>query len=1142
MQQLQRMGRAGRKRQGKCFMLMTEIESKKFEQAKESYARVQRLITQGTYLSYYKPNPTVIPVNYKPTICRKELSIGRYEHTEVKKKRRTASSSVIPNVNPDGLMTATTERQFLLSLCDDLNFITNLSQAMGRYWPYKPMTESMRKVIPFQTKAKPIYRVGNSNRTTQFVHLIEKMENRILNPDEDTEPSLPTLTITKTQTTLKMPSKAGASSSSSSSSNTLKIPVRKKHKTQAEETDDAFADFMEQNDVSHFLNNASDDDNDGHVPSPEINPRRVILEDFFAPRKKGKAKAVQPKSPPPPPSSALSISAEDMSIDGLPSTRSNERSKTTEVSTPAFGDPPTYSEPRYRGDYKPPSSDSTHDVDMPDLPSTTTTKTSRHKGKEKMTTSQEMSLVLDDDFDSSITDNERTISDPILPKNLYEDVVPFENKPVSATELKLAKQKQQIQVDKSKSPEIEEEAMELDAGDNDFGESIFDDMILEAENKALANLSAKGFDDDLPPVFPFEKESQEAQTTTTTTNSITFIWTQSTPKFSDKALQLLEERQKSIKEMTGKFVAMNIIAKFKIPDQPATTIERKKPSPILISTQSPPKQALTFSQDFDDDFAFGSAFMEEAAAIEQNLQRNQETKEVAAVSKEHPIETNEEVPEDQAEEEEVQPEEEEARVEEEDFAGFSDIDFDELNFTNIIENKLSDDEPGYHHFMHVEENYNYASQQASQMKERQSLYSIAPKTVIANDTVKPPPNTPEREEIFEIDFSDTPTPPPTAAADEEVVYEYDFSNSSDDEKTATQSKAAGTPPPLSPASDKARLTSPPKVSHITDNGQVPVKSPVAERTQHLTPLRENSKDTVQYSPNKLLQMSKGLAPPLAFSPVNNSPLRNTFAEDSDDSLINMPVRQRKRRTIDFSPMDEDSEDEEEEQVRPSFTRRKKRLKRKSSTPLSTDEARSVILLSNDEEEEEDDDVVFAPPSRSTLLQRLQECKEDDPQRGAAKKHRKIIQTLDDLAENPFMDVEAEKSSDEGHTSEDEDGGSSNLNSFIDDDSLDPESHISMDDEVQDLDDGIQKKKKKVNIYMQSMMNDDAVAGNSKHWMNRFDANKWLNAGEDSIIEDDAESYGEEEEDPESVTEFSSHLQPLNEDPIFNLDDEDDDFM
>lgn len=1095
------MGRAGRKRQGKCFMIMTESESKKFEQAKESYARVQSLISQGTYLSYYKSNPSIMPANYKPTICRKELAIGRYEYSELKKKRRTPSSSMsaAPSVNADGLMNATTERQFLQDLSDDINLFTNLTQAMSRYWPYKPGMGSLSKHIPLQTKAKSTYRVANSNRTTRFINLVENMENRILYPDQETKPTLPTLTPIKTQTTLKMPSKA---------SSTLKIPVRKKHKTQAEAKDDDFADFMEQNDVSHFLHNEPDED----IQSPELNPRRVILEDFFAPKRKGKARAVQKSSPSP----VLHNSVEDMSVDDiLPLPARSEGSKSMDVDPTDLFDLPS---PSNGGELR--LTDSINDVDMSDPPA----KTSRDKGKGKMTAIEEMSLLVDDDFGSTM-DDEGMIGDPFLPQNFFEDVVPFENKPVSATELKLAKHKKLV--DDSKSPV--KDTMDVDAGDIDFGESLLDDMILEAENRALADRSAKGFDDELPPQFPFEKEAIDKET-----DNITFIWTQTTPKFSDEALKLLEKRQENLKELTGKFVAMNIIARFKIKDQPVTA-ERRKQSPILICTQSPLKQALNFSQDFDDDFAFESGFMEEAVAIEQNLQQNQKSKQ-APVLKNPPIEIIEE-----------DPEEEEVQIDEEGFAGFSEIDFDELSFTNMIENKLSDDEPGFYHFMPEEENHTYASQQASQMKERQSLYSFSsPRrdisfdgNAVAVNTIKSPVAS-VPEEVYEIDFDDTPTPPSViVAADEEVVYEYDFTNSSDEDKNETRYKDAMT---TSPANEETRLTSQRKAINLTQDKQDLVKSPIAEKIQYnnTTPLRENSKDTMQYSPNKLLQMSKGLAPPLAFSPINYSPLRNTFAEDSDDS-ISMPVRQRKRRVIEVSPMDED----QEEELRP-YPGRKKRLKRKSSTPLSTatNEDRSVIELSNDEEDDEDH-LVFAPPSKNMLLQRLQQCKEDDPQRN--KKQRKIIQNIDDLAGNPFMDVEAEKSSDEGHTSdEDREGGSSLLNSFIDDESLDPESQISVEDEEidQDLNDGIQKKKKKVNMYVQSMMNDDAVTNNSKHWMNRFDANKWLNAGDDSIIDDDAGSDEEEgEEDPESVTEFSSHIGPFHEDPVYNIDDEeDDDFM
>ncbi|KAL0582160.1 hypothetical protein ABG067_008085, partial [Albugo candida] len=249
------MGRTGRKRQGKCIMLMTESEEKKFTQAKETYSRVQKLISQGVHLNYFKSDPSIIPPNYRPAICRKKLDIGTYVLSDIKKRRRTTVAASA-NVTSDGIMNEATERQFVRSVCDDVNLFKNLSQAMNRYWPVKSLTKSLNKYVPLQTVAKPTRRVSHSSRTLQLVQLVEKMENRILFPDKEIDFSIPKLKP-KTQTKLVLPSKAS----------TLKLPSKRKKPTRAEALDDAFADFMEQNDVSQFIDPIINDDDFAAEPS-----------------------------------------------------------------------------------------------------------------------------------------------------------------------------------------------------------------------------------------------------------------------------------------------------------------------------------------------------------------------------------------------------------------------------------------------------------------------------------------------------------------------------------------------------------------------------------------------------------------------------------------------------------------------------------------------------------------------------------------------------------------------------------------------------------------------------------------------------------------------------------------------------------
>ncbi|KAI9254869.1 hypothetical protein BY458DRAFT_492854 [Sporodiniella umbellata] len=223
---LQRMGRTGRKRQGKCIMLMTEQEDKKFTQAKETYTRIQRLITQSGTLNYYRYNPKILPENYKPTIERKVLVIGSYQSTNKRKRMPGHDRSMI---SAEGKLT----ESGTLSL---LNFYkrSSINEILSLDWPSKSLRRSLNNYLPLNTHEKPSFRVGHSRRTLDFIHLVKRIEHRILHPGE--EDNLPK----RQQTQMILPKKR-----------------TKKKKRYDEDSlainDDDFQEFLEANNTSNFL-------------------------------------------------------------------------------------------------------------------------------------------------------------------------------------------------------------------------------------------------------------------------------------------------------------------------------------------------------------------------------------------------------------------------------------------------------------------------------------------------------------------------------------------------------------------------------------------------------------------------------------------------------------------------------------------------------------------------------------------------------------------------------------------------------------------------------------------------------------------------------------------------------------------------
>ncbi|SCU94659.1 LAME_0F08504g1_1 [Lachancea meyersii CBS 8951] len=74
---IQRMGRTGRKRDGKIVLLLSGSESKKFAQAMEDYAELQRIV--GRNCLEFRESDRIIPSNINPICEKKFISIGEEE-------------------------------------------------------------------------------------------------------------------------------------------------------------------------------------------------------------------------------------------------------------------------------------------------------------------------------------------------------------------------------------------------------------------------------------------------------------------------------------------------------------------------------------------------------------------------------------------------------------------------------------------------------------------------------------------------------------------------------------------------------------------------------------------------------------------------------------------------------------------------------------------------------------------------------------------------------------------------------------------------------------------------------------------------------------------------------------------------------
>ncbi|EPB91404.1 hypothetical protein HMPREF1544_01725 [Mucor circinelloides 1006PhL] len=254
---LQRMGRTGRKRMGKCILLHTEEEEKKFNKAKDAYASVQRMIARDGIIKYFKPEPQMLPANYKPTICRKQLIVGTYQPKIMKRRNKKAEST---DYTQDGFLQDEVERSFIRTFCSAHSNYTSMDQITAEFWPIDKTTHSISKFVPLQSRLQTTYRVGHSKRALQLSKLVEKMEYRIMHPDEKINVQIP-----KQMTQLKLPSKF--------SKNTLTMPTprkRRKAPSNARLDDDDLENFMQSTNIDQIVDIPVPDDQDaGNQPLPQ---------------------------------------------------------------------------------------------------------------------------------------------------------------------------------------------------------------------------------------------------------------------------------------------------------------------------------------------------------------------------------------------------------------------------------------------------------------------------------------------------------------------------------------------------------------------------------------------------------------------------------------------------------------------------------------------------------------------------------------------------------------------------------------------------------------------------------------------------------------------------------------------------------
>ncbi|KAG2188360.1 hypothetical protein INT44_001113, partial [Umbelopsis vinacea] len=173
---IQRLGRTGRKRKGRCLLLLTELEERKYKQAKDNYKRVQDMIARRDAINYYPFNPVILPNGIKPVPAKTVLNIGEYKKPEIGKRKR---NQTVDEFRSDGTLGDSQDDEFRRRYLQPLrkNDQTDISILSEWMHPRKRLIEN--KYTPLQTTLSNA-KIPHSFRTVQFVSLVSKMERRIL--------------------------------------------------------------------------------------------------------------------------------------------------------------------------------------------------------------------------------------------------------------------------------------------------------------------------------------------------------------------------------------------------------------------------------------------------------------------------------------------------------------------------------------------------------------------------------------------------------------------------------------------------------------------------------------------------------------------------------------------------------------------------------------------------------------------------------------------------------------------------------------------------------------------------------------------------------------------------------------------------
>ncbi|CAH1263455.1 FANCM [Branchiostoma lanceolatum] len=206
---VQRMGRTGRKRQGRIVMLVTEgKEERIYNQSQYSKKSIHKALQGSTRsLNFYMNNPRMVPLGLNPAVHKMHITVGSYQCTAKGKDRRGSvkgnkAIASFTNAQPkgkagkdDGFLTAqelavwneryklSAEEEKAVPILQPARF-AYLKDTTTREQPRRPSL-SLTEWSIWQSRLQPTHLVGHSQRCKNFVELMEFIDLQKDAEDDD---------------------------------------------------------------------------------------------------------------------------------------------------------------------------------------------------------------------------------------------------------------------------------------------------------------------------------------------------------------------------------------------------------------------------------------------------------------------------------------------------------------------------------------------------------------------------------------------------------------------------------------------------------------------------------------------------------------------------------------------------------------------------------------------------------------------------------------------------------------------------------------------------------------------------------------------------------------------------------------------